>query len=137
MDIKTFQCRYLVVDDIWIPLGEALLIAKFSPIWNKVVDGFGNPRPRKGTLSNNFAPDGTLCIQDAHGHINAGNVRRQRNKLRKRLSLTWKLFDRQENITEFDPHAQNSFTQFEHPTIRTPERERFLSTPFNQSNEKH
>ena len=48
LDIKNFQCRYLVVDDIWIPLGEALLIAKFSPIWNKVVDGFGNHDPGKG-----------------------------------------------------------------------------------------
>jgi hypothetical protein len=48
LDIRSFQCRYLVVDDIWIPLGEALLIAKFSPIWNKVVDGFGNHDPGKG-----------------------------------------------------------------------------------------
>jgi len=48
LDIENFHCRYLVVDDIWIPLGEALLIAKFSPIWNKVVDGFGNHDPGKG-----------------------------------------------------------------------------------------
>ena len=48
LDISDFQCRYLVVDDIWIPLGEALLIAKFSPIWNKLIDGFGNHDPGKG-----------------------------------------------------------------------------------------
>lgn len=48
LDIKDFQCRYLVVDDIWIPLGEALLIAKFAPIWNKIIDGFGNHDPGKG-----------------------------------------------------------------------------------------
>ena len=48
IEIKDFQCRYLVVDDIWIPLGEALLIAKFSPIWNKIIDGFGNHDPGKG-----------------------------------------------------------------------------------------
>lgn len=48
IDIKDFQCRYLVVDDIWIPLGEALLIAKFSPVWNKIIDGFGNHDPGKG-----------------------------------------------------------------------------------------
>lgn len=48
LDIKDFQCRYLVVDDIWIPLGEALLIAKFSPVWNKIIDGFGNHDPGKG-----------------------------------------------------------------------------------------
>mgnify|MGYP001610410975 FL=1 len=37
-----------MVDDIWIPLGESLLIAKFSPIWNNIVDGFGNHDPGKG-----------------------------------------------------------------------------------------
>ena len=40
--------RFLVVDDIWIPLGESLLIAKFAPIWNKLIDGFGNHDPGKG-----------------------------------------------------------------------------------------
>ncbi len=43
-----FLCRYLVVDDIWIPLGESLLIAKYSPIWNKIIDGFGNHDRGKG-----------------------------------------------------------------------------------------
>ena len=46
--INDFLCRYLVVDDIWIPLGEALLIAKFSPLWNHYLDGFGNHDPGKG-----------------------------------------------------------------------------------------
>lgn len=46
--IGDFWCRYLVVDDIWIPLGENLMISKFSPIWNAVVDGFGNHTPGKG-----------------------------------------------------------------------------------------
>jgi hypothetical protein len=48
LKIEDFFCRFLVVDDIWIPLGESLLIAKFSPIWNKLVDGFGNHDPGKG-----------------------------------------------------------------------------------------
>lgn len=48
LDIKDFFCRYLVVEDIWIPLGESLLIAKFSPIWNSLVDGFGNHDPGSG-----------------------------------------------------------------------------------------
>ncbi len=43
-----FSCRYLVVDDIWVPLGESLLIAKFSPVWNVLLDGFGNHDPGKG-----------------------------------------------------------------------------------------
>lgn len=48
LSINDFHCRYLVVDDIWIPLGESLLIAKFSPIWNRLIDGFGNHDPGAG-----------------------------------------------------------------------------------------
>lgn len=48
LDIRDFKCRFLIVDDIWIPLGESLLIAKFSPIWNTIIDGFGNHDPGRG-----------------------------------------------------------------------------------------
>jgi len=43
--IRDFHCRYLLVDDVWIPLGESLLIAKFAPLWNMIIDGFGNHDP--------------------------------------------------------------------------------------------
>jgi hypothetical protein len=46
--VEDFLCRHLVVDDIWIPLGEALLIAKFMPLWNRLIDGFGNHDPGAG-----------------------------------------------------------------------------------------
>jgi hypothetical protein len=36
------------VDDIWIPLGESLLIDRLRPIWNLVIDGFGNHDPGGG-----------------------------------------------------------------------------------------
>ncbi|WP_110642228.1 Eco29kI family restriction endonuclease [Salinicola sp. CPA57] len=48
LDMDDFFYRFLVVDDIWIPLGESLLIAKFSPVWNHLIDGFGNHDPGKG-----------------------------------------------------------------------------------------
>ena len=48
LQLHDFTCRYLSVDDIWIPLAETLLIEKFQPIWNVVVDGFGNHDPGKG-----------------------------------------------------------------------------------------
>jgi hypothetical protein len=48
LKIEDFFCRYLVVDDIWIPLGESLLIGNFSPLWNRVLDGFGNHDPGNG-----------------------------------------------------------------------------------------
>ncbi len=42
---EDFRCRYLVVDDIWIPLAERLLIGHYRPLWNGVVDGFGIHAP--------------------------------------------------------------------------------------------
>ncbi len=55
LNIEDFRCRYLVVDDVWIPLGETLVITRFTPIWNTIVDGFGNNPPgggrEKGMLS--------------------------------------------------------------------------------------
>lgn len=48
LDIEDFYYRFLVVDDIWIPLGESLIIARFTPIWNSLIDGFGNHNPGKG-----------------------------------------------------------------------------------------
>jgi hypothetical protein len=32
LKIADFYCRYLVSDDIWIPLGESLLIERFQPL---------------------------------------------------------------------------------------------------------
>ena len=46
--LKDFSCRYLVCDDIWIPLGEALLMGRFQPPWNVLIEGFGIHTPGKG-----------------------------------------------------------------------------------------
>lgn len=35
------------MDDVWVPLAEAMLIAMFQPAWNRVDDGFGNHAPGK------------------------------------------------------------------------------------------
>ncbi len=48
LKLSDFVCRYLIVDEIWIPLGEALMIAKFTPLWNGLIDGFGNHDPGSG-----------------------------------------------------------------------------------------
>lgn len=48
LNIEDFWARYLVVDDIWIPLVESLMISRFTPIWNTLLDGFGNHDPGKG-----------------------------------------------------------------------------------------
>ena len=46
-----FRCRWLVVDEVFIPLGETLLISHFKPLWNVIVEGFGNHDPGKGRIS--------------------------------------------------------------------------------------
>ena len=45
--LNDFACRYLLVDDIWIPLAESRLIAHFHPLWN-AISGFGIHAPGKG-----------------------------------------------------------------------------------------
>ncbi len=53
---KDFMCRYLVVDDIWIPLAESMLIERFKPLWNRCIDGFGNHDPGKGRYRQQKSP---------------------------------------------------------------------------------
>lgn len=48
LNSEDFACRYLIADDIWIPLGESLLIEMFRPLWNVTIDGFGNHDPGSG-----------------------------------------------------------------------------------------
>ncbi len=45
LELAEFCCRYLAVDEVWIGLAERLAIQKFLPIWNTLVDGFGNHDP--------------------------------------------------------------------------------------------
>jgi len=55
-----FCCRFLVVDDIWIPLAESLLIEMFMPLWNLRIDGFGNHDPGRGRHKQKRSPWDTL-----------------------------------------------------------------------------
>ncbi|MGA7733564.1 MAG: Eco29kI family restriction endonuclease [Chloroflexia bacterium] len=48
LQIEDFYCRYLLLEDVWIPAGEAWLINEFKPIWNSIIDGFGNHPPGRG-----------------------------------------------------------------------------------------
>lgn len=51
-----FVCRYLVVDDIWIPLAESMLIEQYKPLWNICIDGFGNHDPGRGRYQQQKSP---------------------------------------------------------------------------------
>lgn len=42
LHLRDFGFRSLVVDDIWIPLGENMLIESFRPLWNTNLSGFGS-----------------------------------------------------------------------------------------------
>lgn len=46
--IEDFLSRYLVIDEFWIGLAESLLIESYQPLWNVVLDGFGNHDPGAG-----------------------------------------------------------------------------------------
>jgi hypothetical protein len=56
LDLKDFACRFLVVDDIWIPLTESILIESFQPVWNQSLDGFGNHAPGSGREKQKQSP---------------------------------------------------------------------------------
>jgi hypothetical protein len=48
LDIEDFAVRWLIVEDIWIPLGESAMLRQYQPVWNGLVDGFGNHAPGAG-----------------------------------------------------------------------------------------
>ncbi len=48
LNLDDFRCRHLVVDEVWIRLAESLMLDSFKPLWNVVVDGFGNHDPGAG-----------------------------------------------------------------------------------------
>ena len=51
LGIGGFCCRFIILQkaeaDLIVPV-EAVLIRKYQPLWNSVVDGFGNHDPGKG-----------------------------------------------------------------------------------------
>ncbi|MHD0644069.1 Eco29kI family restriction endonuclease [Pseudomonas aeruginosa] len=48
---EDFFCKFLVLDEAWINHGEAFLINRFRPVWNALVDGFGNHAPGRGRVN--------------------------------------------------------------------------------------
>ncbi len=48
LKVEDFDVRLLVLSYIWVPLAETSVISRCQPLWNTVVDGFGNHDPGKG-----------------------------------------------------------------------------------------
>lgn len=46
--IEDFSARWLVLEEVWVNLGESVLIRRHTPVWNALVDGFGNHDPGAG-----------------------------------------------------------------------------------------
>ena len=60
LNITDFYFRFLLVDDIWIPLGESLLIEKTKPLWNIILDGLGNHDPGSGRYNQQMSAWDTI-----------------------------------------------------------------------------
>ncbi|RKZ50391.1 MAG: restriction endonuclease [Candidatus Parabeggiatoa sp. nov. 3] len=51
LELDDFRCRFMIFGDIEADLivpVEASLIRKYKPLWNSLIDGFGNHNPGKG-----------------------------------------------------------------------------------------
>ena len=48
LKLQDFSCRHLVVLPVWVSIAEQFLINHYRPIWNIVLEGFGNHDPGKG-----------------------------------------------------------------------------------------
>ena len=48
LNIEDFSARWLVMEDVWIALGESAMIRRHQPVWNARIDGFGNHAPGCG-----------------------------------------------------------------------------------------
>jgi hypothetical protein len=81
LELSDFHFRYLVIDDVWIPLGEAVLIESFQPLWNTLISGFGS-NPTGGPRSTQaLSRWDTLHPGRAGAGTSAGNEVEQVRKL--------------------------------------------------------
>ncbi|KKM12215.1 restriction endonuclease Eco29kI [Clostridiales bacterium PH28_bin88] len=55
--LEDFKCRFLVTSVLWLALGEGLLIKRYRPLWNAIVDGFGNHDPGGGRRETSRRPE--------------------------------------------------------------------------------
>jgi len=48
LELDAFHCRYLITAPVWIRLAENLMLARYQPLWNSFLDGFGIHDPGSG-----------------------------------------------------------------------------------------
>ncbi|HJV43455.1 Eco29kI family restriction endonuclease [Caulobacter sp.] len=69
LDIEHFYARSLIIEDVWISLGENMLIQQFRPVWNVVTAGFGNQAPGRGRQDQAMSLWDTLHPGRAHSRM--------------------------------------------------------------------
>lgn len=81
LDVPSFRVRYLPVDDIFAAGAERLMIGDHRPVWNTVLNGFGNhnPGPRRHGAQRSgwdeLHPGRPWALQQAPCHSNAQELR--------------------------------------------------------------
>lgn len=117
LDLSDFWVRSLMVDDVWIPLGENMLIDSFKPLWNAAVDGFGNKDPGKRRATQFKSPwdvlhpgrsfteklgDSTLTADLVLGRVEDFFAGRKLRKLPKLIAIQQAEEDALEDLDEDD-----------------------------------
>lgn len=51
LKLEHFFVRYICLADLWIDIAETAAITRTNPVWNVVLDGFGNHNPGRGRLN--------------------------------------------------------------------------------------
>jgi hypothetical protein len=81
LDRGEFLCRYLILDWVFVGLGESLLIDLFAPVWNAVLDGFGNNPPGRGRIAQSISRWDTCHPGRGWASELTGEQRHQRDNL--------------------------------------------------------
>ncbi|MER5677143.1 Eco29kI family restriction endonuclease [Streptomyces sp. NPDC002238] len=80
LEIADFRVRYLVAIEAFVSIAERVIIRHHRPVWNSIVDGFGNHDPGANRRKDSYRPPGTNCIRAAGGPIRTTCRRRARQQ---------------------------------------------------------
>lgn len=111
LDPRDFFCRYLIMDWVFVPLGESLLIDFFAPVWNKILDGFGNNPPGAGRQKQSVSRWDTCHPGEGWANQLTGDQRHQRDELTDRVRntigsalKTWSAIDQKFMVAASNEH---------------------------------
>jgi hypothetical protein len=91
LDVRDFLCRYIIIDEIWVPLAESLLITTYAPVWNQAIDGFGIKTPGKGR-ENQRRSEWDVLHAGRGFAVNLATARRTVEELRERVKNHIQIF---------------------------------------------